>query len=446
MACRVKEGEPSVSYTTAAEDEENHSEDHFSYFDVMMIGRTGQGKSTVGNKLLGIDPESGKAVNAGEIIRLCDIVNDQKPYFEVGRGPDSETKQCKLLANESKRNRVLDTRGFADTEMTQRYGVIQGNLQSFRWILQAQRAHDLRFSRVIYFVHHRGPLERADGTLQEEIKVMYNFFDKQIFDVMVIVVTNHRSESYQRAGFSDDDRDMTEKAFMTAFHAVTKTHLPKCPPVVYVPFNEGHKEVMDKIVGADVISDAEMLCFSPEYPKVRSCSDNEDVPLVSAITDLSIEEKMEIFRKYRRQPFRFENRCTRCALKIVQEKVPNGEQLIPVRVVYANGDEEQYHNSYCHPLLIPKHSRLVKFVGGIAHIVTFGMGKVYEVASKKKSWPGFGNSEEKCVVCGSAPGTDGCRPVNQYCDITVGGIDYKIKLDHSKDLDIWQILVESAND
>ena len=297
MACRLEGDTPSVSFhnTTAADGEENHSENGFSYFDVMMIGRTGLGKSTVGNKLLGIDPESNKVVKAGEIIKMCDIVNDQKPYFEVGSGPNSETKQCKLLSNETKKNRVLDTRGFADTEMTQRYGVIQGNLQSFRWILQTQRAHDLRFSRVIYFVPQRGPLEKADGTLQEEIKVMYNFFDKQIFDVMVIVVTNNKRDSHQRAGFSDEDIAATKEVFMSAFRAVTKTHLPKCPPVVYVAFNEGHKEVMDKIVGADVISDAELLCFSPEYPKVRSCDDDKNIPLVSEITNLSIEEKQEIF-------------------------------------------------------------------------------------------------------------------------------------------------------
>ena len=435
----------SFNTTTAAEGEVEENEDDFSYFDVMMIGRTGLGKSTVGNKLLGIDPMTGMVVDAKDVIKLCDIENDQKPYFEVGIGVDSKTRKCKLLSNETKKNRVLDTQGFADSELTQTYGVVQGNLQSFRWILQAQRAHDLRFARVVYFIPHRGPLERADGTLQEEIKVMFNFFDKQIFDVMVIVVTNNSGDRYQSVGFSEDDVTVTEKGFMSAFRAVTKTDLPKCPPVVYIPFKEGHKEVMEKIVGADVISDAEMLCFSPEYPKVRSCNDDKNIPLVSAIADLSIEEKQEIFRKYRRKPFRFENRCTRCALGIVQEKLPNSEQLIPVRVVYRNGDEEQYHNSYCHPCFIPKYSQLVKFVGGVAHIVTFGLGKVYEVALKRKSWPGFGNSEEKCVACGSSPGTDGCRPVNQYCDIKIDGKDFKIKLDHSKDLDILQILVETEN-
>ena len=69
--------------------------------------------------------------------------------------------------------------------------MIKGNLQGFRWILQAQRAHDLRFSRVIYFFPIRGPPERADGHLQEEIKVMHGFFGQKIFDLMVVVVTNN---------------------------------------------------------------------------------------------------------------------------------------------------------------------------------------------------------------------------------------------------------------
>ena len=145
------------------DDEEEEDSD---YFDVMMIGRTGIGKSTVGNKLLDIDPETSSlsgAYRVGEditnMIKKWDFEQDQKPYFEAGDGRETITKRCKVLSNEKTKDRVLDTRGFADTDTTQRDGVVEGNLQSFRWILQAQKAHDLRFSRVVYFLPNRGPPE-----------------------------------------------------------------------------------------------------------------------------------------------------------------------------------------------------------------------------------------------------------------------------------------------
>ena len=83
------------------------------------------------------------------------------------------------LSNERNMNQVLNTRGFVDTENTRKYGVLKGNLQSFRWILQTQRAHNLCFSCVLYLLPNRGPPERSNGTLQEEIHVMYSFFGQK---------------------------------------------------------------------------------------------------------------------------------------------------------------------------------------------------------------------------------------------------------------------------
>ena len=420
---------------------ESEEEEESSYYDVMMIGKTGQGKSTVGNKFLGIDPDKKELTGVyreGEnidnvILRWnMDDDTDKLPYFEMGKGAASVTKKCKLLSNARNKDRVLDTRGFADSDATRELGVIKGNLQSFRWILQVQREYNLRFSRVLYFFPTRGPPpERADGNFQEEIRVMHSFFGQKIFDVMVIIVTNFGKESYQKIGFSDNDITETKEIFMEAFHSITGTELPQCPPVLYIPLNQTCEKLYRAIVSADVISDKENLYFSPEYPKDRKFGDSE--ASIKQTLSLSHKEMKQLFRTHRGKAFCFENRCSRCAIKIVQERLPSGRE-IPVRVVFENGDEEEYDNSYCHLPFIPKHSRLVKFAGGVAHIVVLGTAKIYEKISGKKSWPGFMNSEEVCPSCKKPPGSDGCKAVGQACENGV--------MDHSKELDTVKILAE----
>ena len=425
----------------ASEDEEESS-----YFDVMMIGKTGSGKSTVGNRLLDIDPETKALMGVyrpGEditnVIKQWDEDGDQKPYFEMGDGNESVTKRCKVLSNEKNKDRVLDTRGFADTENTQRDGVIKGNLQSFRWILQAQRAYNLRFSRVLYFLPNRGPPERADGTLQEEISVMYSFFGQQIFDVMVIVVTNNKRDHFQQAGFSEQNFSETNEVFKSAFQNTTGTSLPKYPPVIYIPFKD---DPYKKIISADVISDAERLYFSPECDSPTSTSSHERnfASSVKMTLDMTRKEKRRMLQNFQGKCFKFEDRCTRCAVKMVQQKLPSGVE-VPVEVVDTGGSITKHDESRCHAFFIPKHSRFIRFVGGVAHLVTFGIGKIYESVSKKKSWPWFTNSEEVCVICKMPPGSNGCSPVNQCIDIR--GESYMIS--HSNELDTVQLLEETLS-
>ena len=434
-----------MTATTTASDSEDEEES--SYFDVMMIGKTGSGKSTVGNRLLDIDPETKTLMGAyrdGEdisnVIKQWGDSGDKKHYFEVGDGSESVTTRCKVLSNEKNKDRVLDTRGFADSENARKDGVIKGNLQSFRWILQAQNKHNLRFSRVLYFLPNRGPPERADGTLQEEISVMHTFFGQQIFDVMVVIVTNNKRERYQQAGFSDEEFAETKKVFQHAFKLATGTDLPKYPPVIYIAFSE---DPYTKVIGADVISDAERLFFSPEYKKESpnfNWKDSEFSTSVSIKSEMTQKQKKLILRRFHGKSFKFEDRCARCAIKIIQQKLPSGKE-VPVEVVDRAGDKKAHDESSCHAFFIPKHSQSVRIAGGVAHIITLGIGKVYEHVTKKKSWPWFTNSEEKCANCNMPPGSNGCSPVNKKVEIC--GVDYMIT--HSSELDTIQ-LVEDENE
>ena len=101
-----------------------------------------------------------------------------KVAFPTGDRVDSVTKSCTVVSNEFTNIRVLDTPGFADSEETKKTGVLRGNLQIFRSILRFTGENGSAFRRVLYFLPQRGPMERAEGTLQEELKLIYGLSRK----------------------------------------------------------------------------------------------------------------------------------------------------------------------------------------------------------------------------------------------------------------------------
>ena len=131
--------QPGVDYVAVNMDPVKEFEDDpnssSSYYDVLMIGKTGKGKSTVGNKYLGINPETKKLYEEDEKIENVIQIWGQGHknfYFEMGDDDsvESVTKSCVLLSNKNTMDRVLDTRGFADSEATREYGVTRSNLQN----------------------------------------------------------------------------------------------------------------------------------------------------------------------------------------------------------------------------------------------------------------------------------------------------------------------------
>ena len=400
-------------------------DDPSDYYDILMVGRTGFGKSTTANKLLGIDKATNERlrVKGAEDIRSWSIVEGLAKLFETGDGIESVTKECKLLSNEHY-IRVLDTPGFADSAMTKEHGLMECNLQIFRWILREQEEHDLAFCRVLYFLPNRGPPERAEGTLQEEIKVMYEFLGEDVFNIMVIIATNRKK--CQMVGFDREDISITERAFSAAYEKTTGKSLRKCPPVLYLPFDE--TDAINKIVAAKVIEEEPLKKKAPAQPVVIEVS--RRIPIDELIRDAK--------QKNPGKKLQFQDRCTRCAGKLIYEDSPTGRR--PVKIIYESGGEVPLEQSKCHPIFIPKHYTITKIIGGIAHIFTLGLFAGIGAIRGKAIWPGFTNSDENCPLCSQSPGSEGCSVVGKMAEIPTKSEENKhMMVSHSTSLDKVQI-------
>ena len=288
------------------------------YYDILLIGSTGIGKTTTGKKIVP-DPPGHAACTDGT------------PFVQ-------------LLCNDETRVRVLDTPGFADPNLTRKYGVFGGNLRTIRSIIRCQIACNLKPRRILYFLPTRGAITRADGGLQEEIKVMYEFFGASLFKIMVIIATFDEEQS-DSIEFTDRQINKTSRAFMDAYTAVTGESLPKCPPILYLPLSE--RDILPQVKSAEVI---------------------DDTPLTILY---------------------YENRCLKCAAKLVY----GAERKYIIQVETKEGEILDVDDSKCHPYIIPNDSILQKIIGGVTYTLSFGY-----ICYK----------ENICSNCKKLPGSEGC--------------------------------------
>lgn len=375
------------------------------YYDIMVIGNTGMGKSTTVDKMVlaelvnlneksdfGAEPIDNKVTgkltyndlsawlvsDSNMVIRLKNLgffrsLGDS--HLEINRFYKTyheSTLECELLSNESTKIRVLDVPRFFCHKACDNPGEVhtESAMRTMRKILLIKNALNLKFKRVLYFLPQRGPLERIDQLLNMEIQVMKKSFGRTIFDSMVVVVTVppiiFKFVSAETIIFSEDDFRQTQYHLQKALEMNFESDAPD-PPLEFISLFDTCEEVMHKVLRAKVLKPSMTLEFRKSL-------------------------------------------CARCGVTVVGD----GNEASFCTFSDQFG-AMPYFESTCHPVMIPKYSIAQKVLGGVLHLATLQkfVGR----------WPGLESLDEVCSHCNQPPLTPGCMKVgSKYLGADEDGI------------------------
>ena len=313
------------------------------YYDIVLYSKTGLGRTTLAGKLLDLEnTDDSKIHQFGFQL--------SKPY-----SGEPIAGKCELISNEETKVRVLDVPGLSGI-VTGQQTTEQKNEEIVRWIGSVQSEFQLRIKRIVYFLPGRGPLSKADGSMQEELKLLHHYFGRQAFDCMVVAATNPRKFQHE---FDNSELEETKMVFHTALK-MASTEDTDCPPLVYIGFNDTPKEALRKIRGVTVLREGILPSIKedigPLYPtqRIRNINYNKDT-----------------------QP-------------------------------------KPYH-----PTFVPKYALWQKILGGLAYLLLLGIPLLIfyctscECKACCESWPGFTNSEKVCSKCGKTSEENGCTTMKK---------------------------------
>lgn len=431
---------PEIRYVTTPQDE-GSSINAMGYYDIMILGLTGQGKTTTANKLLianpggklyeKIDPSAKAMVGPLREAQMEDlhmwlIPNDtdaldrisvrlinlaffrilEDPHLQVNAAHDSDmnihrkTTKCELFSNETTKVRILDVPGFFGATKVKEFespeklspnstNIMQEthttHIATMRNILHTQTIMKMRFKRILYFLPCRGALNVASAALQQELELLVRYFGRGIFDTIVLVATLD-SVTYQISDnviFPQKMLDSSRRKFQEILEDFFPDDTPN-PPIIFISLQETCESVLAKIKATEVVQADLRLQLNPSL-------------------------------------------CSRCGITIGEK---NGERLAAVKrygwlqeTTAGSGWKEAipYEHSRCHSVLVPRYKPARKLSEGIAYVVR-------AMVHLEWNWPDL--NVEKCQNCNAPPGTEGCMRVGS----TYNGklVDHTSKVeDHS---------------
>ena len=378
-----------MSYCDIIEKGEDTSIQAMGYYDIMILGISGQGKTTTAEKLLIANPTG---VNYGlfkgkdssmEDLSAWFISSDENslertstrmknlsfyrtldnPHLEINAAHESNmqinqgTVSCELFSNDTTKIRVLDVPGFfgiTDQDSMFSRGVTASDatahISTMRNILQIQNVMAMKFKRILYFLPCRGPLKIISAALCQELQLLIHYFGISIFQTIVVVATlDHECLPVGKdVLFPQDKLDDSRRMFKEALQSFLPEDTPN-PPIIFISLWETCESLLKKVQEVDV-GNSGSLNFQ--------------------FSSLTV--------------------CCRCSMFIEKR---NG------RLACTHGNKWSelilYEDSHCHPFFVPKYTKWKK----ITHTVSsFILGE--------KEYPDFG--EEICHNCGAPPGTPGC--------------------------------------